>query len=207
MKFDIHEGSRANTFFNEYSFRSWNNKEEMPVNLKELSSLFHFPQGVVAEAPQLRTSKAVTAPAPLDLPESGIFLGVNKHQNLEKNIYMSPADRLRHFYVIGQTGTGKSTLLRNMIDQDIKNGEGVCFIDPHGSDVQDILSRIPPERYKDVIYFDPSHLDRPIGLNFLEFDNRFPEQKTFVINELMSIFKKLYGATPVHGSSIRAVLP
>jgi TraM recognition site of TraD and TraG len=83
-----------------------------------------------------------------------------------------------------------------MIDQDINNGEGVCFIDPHGSDVQDILSRIPQHRYKDVIYFDPSHLDRPIGLNFLEYDRRFPEQKTFVINELMSIFKKLYGATP-----------
>ncbi|MEN9647491.1 MAG: hypothetical protein RLY57_295 [Candidatus Parcubacteria bacterium] len=196
ISFTLHEGPKAATFFNEYSFRSWSDKEEMPVNFKELASLFHFPQGVVAEAPQLRTSKAVTAPAPLDLPESGIFLGVNKHQNLQKNIYMSPADRLRHFYVIGQTGTGKSTLLRNMIDQDIKNGEGVCFIDPHGSDVQDILSRIPPERYKDVIYFDPSHLDRPLGLNFLEFDTRFPEQKTFVINELMSIFKKLYGATP-----------
>jgi hypothetical protein len=194
--FTVMENDKAKDIFHEYSFRSWNDKEEMPVNIKELASLFHFPQGVAAGSAQLRKSKVVSAPAPLDLPEAGVYMGVNKHQNIEKKIYMAPEDRVRHFYAIGQTGTGKSTLLRNMIDQDIRNGEGVCFIDPHGSDVQDILSRIPPERYKDVIYFDPSHLDRPMGLNFLEYDIRFPEQKTFVINELMSIFKKLYGATP-----------
>jgi hypothetical protein len=95
-------------------------------------------------------------------------------------------------YVIGQTGTGKSVFLKNMIIQDIQNGEGVCMIDPHGSDIQDILSYIPKERMEDLIYFDPSYIERPMGLNMLEYDVNYPEQKIFVINELLSIFNKLF---------------
>jgi hypothetical protein len=83
-----------------------------------------------------------------------------------------------------------------MIIQDIENGEGLCFIDPHGVDVQEILSRIPKERYDDVIYFDPAYTPRPMGLNMLEYDPRFPEQKTFVVDEMFKIFKKLYGDVP-----------
>ena len=86
--------------------------------------------------------------------------------------------------------------MKNMIIQDIKNGDGVCMIDPHGSDIQDILANIPPERYEDLIYFDPSYVERPMALNMLEYDPKFPEQKTFVVNELFSIFQKLYGANP-----------
>jgi hypothetical protein len=83
-----------------------------------------------------------------------------------------------------------------MMAQDIKNGEGVCMIDPHGSDIQELLSIIPPERYEDVIYFDPAYTERPMALNMLEYDVRYPEQKTFVVNELFSIFQKLYGGNP-----------
>jgi hypothetical protein len=79
-----------------------------------------------------------------------------------------------------------------MIIQDIKNGDGVCFIDPHGSDIQDILANIPPERMDDVIYFDPAYTARPMGLNMLEYDVNYPEQKTFVVNELLAIFNKLF---------------
>jgi len=80
--------------------------------------------------------------------------------------------------------------------QDIKSGAGVCMIDPHGSDVLDVLSAIPPERMDDVIYFDPGSMERPIGLNMLEFDPAKPEQKTLVVDELFGIFKKLFGAVP-----------
>ena len=79
-----------------------------------------------------------------------------------------------------------------MIAQDIKNGDGCCFIDPHGSDIQDILSYVPKERIDDVIYFDPAYTARPMGLNMLEYDPKYPEQKTFVVNELMGIFNKLF---------------
>ncbi len=110
----------------------------------------------------------------------------------DTRIYMTAEDRLRHFYTIGQTGTGKTTFLKNMIAQDIANGEGVCFIDPHGVDILDVLSYVPKSRYEDVIYFDPSNTARPMGLNMLEYDARFPEQKTFVVNEMLSIFDKLF---------------
>jgi hypothetical protein len=124
--------------------------------------------------------------------EKNIILGVNDYQGKETPIYFTPLDRMRHMYVIGQTGTGKTTLLKNMIAQDIKNGDGICFIDPHGSDIEDILAQVPKERMDDVIYFDPAHLERPMGLNMLEYDARYPEQKSFVVNELLAIFEKLF---------------
>ncbi|OHB13175.1 MAG: hypothetical protein A3G99_00250 [Candidatus Zambryskibacteria bacterium RIFCSPLOWO2_12_FULL_39_23] len=128
--------------------------------------------------------------------KEGTLLGVNSYRNVETPIYMQDEDRLRHLYTIGQTGTGKSTLLKSMIIQDISRGNGVCFIDPHGSDVLDILSNIPENRFQDVIYFDPSYTERPMALNMLEYDRSHPEQKTFVVNELFSIFQKLYGKVP-----------
>ena len=127
---------------------------------------------------------------------SSVLLGINSYQGVETPIYLQPNDRLRHMYVVGQTGTGKTTILKNMIIQDIRNGEGCCFIDPHGSDIEDVLAQIPEDRFEDVIYFDPADLERPLGLNMLEYNTDFPEQKTFVINELFSIFKKLYGDVP-----------
>lgn len=175
-----------------FSFRLFSADERLPMNLRELSTVMHFPANVIKSAPHLKVAKAGSAPAPLDLPKDGILLGVNLDRNTETKVYMAPEDRLRHLYVIGQTGTGKTTLLKNMIAQDIVNGEGVCFIDPHGSDIQDILANIPPERYKDVIYFDPGYTARPMALNMLEYDVRFPEQKTFVVNEMLSIFNKLF---------------
>ncbi len=178
--------------FKNFSFRLFDDASILPMNLKEVSSVLHFPATISHTAPQLKTARAVTAPAPLDLPTAGILLGVNNHRNIKTDIHMSPEDRLRHFYVIGQTGTGKTSFLKNMIVQDIKNGDGVCFIDPHGSDVQDILAQIPKNRYEDVIYFDPAYTDRPMALNMLEFDARYPEQKTFVVNEMLSIFNKLF---------------
>jgi hypothetical protein len=79
-----------------------------------------------------------------------------------------------------------------MIVQDILAGHGCCFIDPHGSDLEDIMACIPPERYEDVVYFDPSYTNRPMGLNMMEFDRERPETKTFVVNEMLSIFNKLF---------------
>ncbi len=181
----------------QFSLRTFESKEEMIFNLEELTTVMHFPASNVGRAaPQLKQSKAGTAPAPMELAKEGIVLGVNRHRGVEQQIFLSQEDRMRHFYVIGQTGTGKTAFLKNMIVQDMKAGQGVCFIDPHGSDVLDVLANVPANRYEDVVYFDPASIDRPMALNMLEYDVRSPEQKTFVINEMFSIFQKLYGGVP-----------
>ena len=81
-------------------------------------------------------------------------------------------DRARHMYVIGKTGMGKSTLLENMAIQDIRNGEGMAFIDPHGDSAEELLGMVPKERVEDVVYFSPGDMEMPIGLNLFEFENQ-----------------------------------
>lgn len=174
-----------------FIFRIPTSEHSLVLNLKELASVFHFPVGQAA-AMGVKDTRAGTAPAPAESRTGSIALGVNNYRGDATDVYMKELDRMRHLYVIGQTGTGKTGILMNMIAQDIKNGEGVCYIDPHGNDIQTLLSMIPKERAEDVIYFDPAYIDRPVGLNMLEYDARFPEQKTFVINELMNIFNQLF---------------
>lgn len=189
--FERVKGKELEMLVHNFTFRMVSGKKTLPMNLKELASIFHFPVGV-ASAPQLKEAKAGIAPAPQTFTDEGIVLGVNHYRDLHTQIRMTAKDRLRHMYVIGQTGTGKTTILKNMIAQDIANGEGCCFIDPHGSDIEDILSYIPEERIDDVIYFDPASTERPMGLNMLEYDVTKPEQKTFVVDEMLSIFNKLF---------------
>ena len=179
-----------------FSFRQFEKSKSVPLNLTELATMAHFPAHGVQATSQFKENYAQTAAAPTSMPEDGTLLGVNKHRNVEKNIFITDEDRVRHFYIIGQTGTGKTTLMKNMIVQDILRGDGVCMIDPHGTDIEDVLGAVPPEREQDVIYFDPSRMDRVVGLNMLEYDYNKPEQKTFVVNELFSIFQKLYGGNP-----------
>lgn len=184
-------GAELAKTISQYSFRMFEKNQSFPLNLKELTTMFHFPvQGV--SSPELKEARAGVAPAPLTLSSEGVVLGNNYYHNKEVQVRMAREDRMRHMYVIGQTGTGKTSILKNMIVQDIKNGDGVCFIDPHGSDVQDILALVPPERADDVIYFDPADTTRPLGLNMLEYDLEKPEQKTFVVNEMMNIFNQLF---------------
>ena len=176
-----------------FIYRQFDIQYELPLNISEIATIIHFPNENKDTTAQFKRLGMTSAPAPYDMEHNGgVLLGHNEHAGTKTDIRMQAADRLRHMYVIGQTGTGKSTLLKDLIIQDIKNGEGVCFIDPHGSDIQQILATIPTERLEDVIYFDPSYTPRPMGLNMLEYDIRFPEQKTFVVNEMMSIFNKLF---------------
>jgi len=190
--------AHINDFARDFSFRKIHKDQQLPLNISELATLFHFPVGLSA-SPELKEAAATSAPAPrsvgqtlLEQKQEGVFLGTNFHRGESTDVFLAKEDRVRHCYVIGQTGTGKTVMLKNMILQDIKNGDGCCFIDPHGSDIQDILANIPPERVDDVIYFDPAYTARPMGLNLLEYDPRFPEQKIFVINELLAIFNKLF---------------
>lgn len=194
IKWKRQSGGALANVLHEFIYRLPNDPDEtLILNTKELATIYHLPLAVTQkEAPTLKTLKAATAPAPVAIATDGIFLGKNKHRGETRDIRLGTADRLRHFYVIGQTGTGKSTFLRNMIVEDMKAGNGCCFIDPHGADVQEILAHVPKERVEDVIYFDPSYTPRPVGLNMLEYDPMHPEQKIFVVNELFVIFRQLY---------------
>lgn len=185
------EGNKQKALIHRYSYRLWNDDESYPLNLSELATIFHFPMQS-RDVSNVKEQTYTQSQAPTDLCTEGVILGVNKSRGLDTEIHYGREDRVRHMYVIGQTGTGKTVILKNMIIQDIKNGDGCCFIDPHGSDIEDILANIPPERAKDVIYFDPSYVVRPMALNMLEYDRNRPETKTFIVNELLGIFNKLF---------------
>jgi len=188
-------GGNLKTCIRDFTFRYYDKSNNSPLNLRELTTVFHLP--VTAHSiNEIRDDTAKQSGAPTSISGDGVLLGVNDYQGRGTNVHFKKEDRVRHFYVIGQTGTGKTSLLKNMIVEDIANGDGVCFIDPHGSDVDDILANIPEERIDDVIYFDPAYTARPMGLNMLEYNHDFPEQKTFVVGELFGIFQKLYGGTP-----------
>lgn len=186
---------RARKLTDAFSFRT-PGESPMPLSLRELTTLYHFPPSGIESSPHLKQSRSTAAAAPPDLPQSGTVLGVNTFRGKETEVHLDADDRLRHLYVIGQTGAGKTGLLKTLIEQDIAAGNGVCFIDPHGNDILDVLATIPPERYEDVIYFDPAYIDRPFGLNLLEYDSAHPEQKTFIVNEILAIFRRLYGDVP-----------
>lgn len=184
-------------FLREYTYREFNESIAMPLSLAEITSIYHFTAERVTTSRELKRSFAKQAAAPVEAAGSeGITIGINRYGADETPVHFSASDRLRHCYVIGQTGTGKTGLIKNMILQDIKNGEGVAFIDPHGNDIEDVLASIPPERMQDVIYFDPAYTARPMGLNMLEYDRSRPEMKTFVVDEVYSIFRKLYADVP-----------
>lgn len=155
---------------------------------EELATVFHFPNKSVA-TPHIFWISSKRAPAPAQIPDSGLYLGMSTFRGLSKPVYMQRDDRRRHMYVIGKTGVGKSEFLKDMILQDIKNGEGVCFIDPHDT-IDKLLPLIPPERAEDVILFDPSDTDRPMGLNMLEANTE--SEKHYVVSSIVGLMYKLY---------------
>jgi hypothetical protein len=182
--------SLKNLFYN-FSFRTFDRRRRLILSTEELSSLFHFPTTEV-ETPKVKFIKAKQAAAPPNMPTEGLILGKNIFRGAETIVRMQQDDRRRHLYIVGQTGTGKTAFMKGMIVQDIQAGQGVCIIDPHGEFADYALGSVPKERAEDVVYFSPADLERPMGLNMLEYDPRYPEQKTFIVNELISIFDKLY---------------
>jgi hypothetical protein len=179
----------------DFSFRLFDEKNTVYLSTEELASIYHFPLPTTS-ASRVLSSKAKSAEPPADLPASGIILGKNTFRGQEKMIRMQAEDRRRHLYTIGQTGTGKSTFMKNLIEQDILNGEGVAVIDPHGELVDDILALIPKSRANDVIVFNPGDVSRPLGLNMLEIDPGQPQQKSFVIDDFFKILKMIYKDLP-----------
>jgi hypothetical protein len=175
----------------DYIFRNFDEDHSILLSTEEIASIFHFPISTT-QTPKIKWQKSGAAPPPLNIPSEGLIIGYNDYRGTRTDIRMTDADRRRHLYAIGQTGTGKTAFLQELAKQDARSGKGFCFIDPHGDAIEDILTAIPKERAEDVIVFDPSDMERPFGLNMLEYDPKHPEQKTFVINEMIGIFDQLY---------------
>lgn len=187
--FQVRKRTQKKVIAYRYIFRLYNKKNAPILNAEEIASIFHFPISTT-ETPKIKWLKSGAAPPPINVPTEGLVLGYNEYRGAKTDIRLTDGDRRRHLYTIGQTGAGKSTFLQELAKQDVKNGKGICFIDPHGDAIEDIMAAVPKERAEDVVYFDPSDMERPFGLNMLEFDR--PEEKTFVVNEMINIFDKLY---------------
>ena len=169
-------------------FPQQNNKTVL--NSVELATLFHFPDQRSIPTSQLSRQESKQVDGPRNIPDEGLLMGYNIFRGAKKPIRLGLGDRQRHMYVVGQTGTGKSTYLENLALQDMISGNGFAFVDPHGDVVEKLLSMVPKERTEDVIYFSPSEMDFPMGLNLFEFNT--PDQKDFLIQEVLNMLYKLY---------------
>lgn len=178
-----------NRFLGGFIHRTFDERGHMVLNAEELASLYHFPLPT-AETPNIRWLAARRAAAPTNIPTEGLTLGVNTYRGVDTTIRIKTDDRRRHVYIIGKSGTGKSVLLQNMVIQDVREGRGVCVVDPHGDLVEAVLANVPASRADDVIVFDPSDTERPLGLNMLEY--RDEAQKDFAVQEMIAIFYKLF---------------
>ena len=163
------------------------------LNIKELSSIIHFPHGRFNQNPRIAWQKFKVIPAPDDLPSEGIVVGYNNYWGVKREIRITDKDRFRHIYILGQTGTGKSTIMLTQAIDDMDNGRGFTFIDPHGEAVEFLLRHFPKERIDDLIYFDLWNTAYPSGLNPLEVSPDDSDEKDVVTNDLVEMFIQMYG--------------
>jgi hypothetical protein len=166
------------------------NMDKSVLNSVELATIFHFPDQRNTPTSQLQRQASKQVDGPNKMASEGFLLGYNVYRGVKKEIRLGSVDRRRHVYIIGQTGTGKSVLLENLALQDMLDGKGFAFIDPHGDTVENLLGMVPKERVEDVVYFSPGDMDYPIGLNLFEFET--DEQKDFLVQEAISMLYKLY---------------
>ncbi|MDD3481101.1 MAG: TraM recognition domain-containing protein [Patescibacteria group bacterium] len=180
--------------------RFWAKKRghRLTLNTEELASLYHLPNAMV-KTPGIKWLSAKASQSPVNIPSEGNAFAKTNFRGKEEMVRIGGEDRMRHLYTVGQTGTGKTTLLKTLIINDIMAGNGVCYIDPHGDDTIDIINHIPRERAEDVIIFDPADSERPMGLNLFEAGTT--EEKDFVIQEAIQMLYRLYdpGHTGIMG--------
>ena len=160
------------------------------LNSVEMATLFHLPAQNAIPTSQVERQLTKQVDGPAKLVEDGVLLGINEFRGEQKEIRLAEDDRRRHVYVIGSTGSGKSVFMMNVAYQDMMDGRGFAFIDPHGDAVEMLMSKVPPERIDDVIYFDPGDVENPIGMNMFEFTD--PEQKDFIVQEGINMLQSLY---------------
>ncbi len=188
--------------------RRTSHRSGMLLSSAELISLVHLPSASVHSS-RLKRAFVKTWPAPQNVRNHKFVLGENLHQGERTLVTLNTSQRLRHIHIIGATGTGKSTLLTYLIEQDIANGEGLAVIDPHGDLVESIMGRVTENRLQDVILIDPADPDNHNGLNILLAKSE--AEKNVIASDLVSAFKRLSTSwgdqmTSVLGNAIQAFL-
>jgi hypothetical protein len=176
------------------------------LNTVELATVFHLPDQNNIPSSQVERQKSKQVDGPTEVLDEGFLLGYNVFRGIKKPIRLTTKDRRRHVYIIGQTGTGKSVLQENLALQDMLDGKGFALVDPHGDLAENLLAMVPKERVEDVIYFSPSDLENPIGMNILEASTR--DEQDFVISELMNMLYSLYdpGHTGIVGPRMENIV-
>lgn len=182
------ESSRESAL-EQYRTRTLDPNRQLLLSTEELATIYHLPSSNI-ETPTISWIYSRKSEPPSNLPvDNCVYLGNTTYRSKQIRFGLANGDdRLRHMYLIGKSGTGKSTMLESMIAQDIANGQGVGVLDPHGETIDKILERIPDNRIEDIIYFDPSDFERPIGLNLLELDD--PGQKNLMASALVAAIKQ-----------------
>lgn len=165
-------------------------EQKMYLNTEEIATIMHLPNNKI-ESPNISWLMAKRAPADGAIPSTGdLWIGNNIFRDVQRPIYINRDDRRRHMYIIGKTGTGKSWYMQQMAYQDMLNGEGLAFLDPHGDSAEWLLERIPPNRIEDVIYWNPGDTERPIGFNIIE---AYSEQDRHrVVNAFLGLMTKMF---------------
>jgi len=170
------------------------------LSTSEISDLFHFPYTKTTKTEDLLKQHSKELPAPLSLKKTSsldVIFAENKYGGTTTPVGLSLDERRRHVYILGATGTGKSTMLLSMIKQDLDNSKGLCLIDPHGDLTDQVLSIIPNNRVEDVVYFNPDDISYPMGINLLELTpgltpDEAIREKEFIAESIISIFHKIY---------------
>lgn len=175
------------------------------LNSVELATIFHLPDQSSIPTSQVERQLAKQVDGPNYVPDKGLLLGYNLYRGVKKEIRLSENDRRRHTYIIGQTGTGKSKLMENLAVQDMMEGRGFAFIDPHGDSAEALLGMVPKHRVEDVIYFSPGDMTNPVGLNMFEFNH--PDEKDFIVQEAINMLYSLYdpGHTGIVGPRLEHI--
>jgi len=170
------------------------------LSSSELSDLYHFPYTSTTKTENLTKTHSKELPAPLSLKQNkpcDLYFAKNTYGGSDTLIGLTEDERRRHVYILGATGTGKSTMLLSMIQQDLEHNKGLCVIDPHGDLSDQILSLIPEKRLSEVVYFNPDDISYPMGINLLELTPGLDSEdaireKEFIAESIISVFQKIY---------------
>jgi len=175
--------------------RNWN----FLYSLSNIINVFKFPYPFSASIPGIKSHNPVYGYIPDNLSQTGVVAGIKNNGNGDIPVRIGVEDLRKHLYILGQTGTGKTTVLYSMIMDRITAGKGVCVIDPHGDLHKQLLENMPKNREKDVILFEPGNAENNIRINLLEYEENNPQEKSFLIDDLFNFFRQEYDVNQTMG--------